>query len=338
MYSPYSALFKESYWGGVPISLFAVGAFSFFAGFSVYLLLRGEAAPRSAVRFFAAVGVTPLLVSLIMLFISATRVGAFCKTCIGIYISSALLAIGAGLTLAWVRGVGGRPGLGWIYGLGWLAALGLFSALPSLVYVGAVPDERPYLSSCGKLEKPADPTGALVHIVGNRAVQPVTIFEDPLCPTCKAFHDRLVAEGFFERLDIRLALFPLDNECNWMLDQALHPGACMVSRAVLCAGDRARQVLDWAYQDQEYLTRAGKAGEGTLRAVIRERWGADLVECADSPKATQRLNKHLHFAADNGIPVSTPQLYLDHERRFCDEDTDIGLVYTMAQLAPEVLK
>ncbi|MEO8905282.1 MAG: hypothetical protein ABI627_27505, partial [Polyangiaceae bacterium] len=28
MYSPYSALFKEHYWGGIPISLFALGAFA----------------------------------------------------------------------------------------------------------------------------------------------------------------------------------------------------------------------------------------------------------------------------------------------------------------------
>src|ERR1700753_2652755 len=41
MYSPFAALFRDSYWGGVPISLFAVGAFTFFAAFSLYLLLTG---------------------------------------------------------------------------------------------------------------------------------------------------------------------------------------------------------------------------------------------------------------------------------------------------------
>src|SRR5215467_11759174 len=46
MYSPYSALFRDRFWGGVPISLFAVGAFGFFAAFTLYLLLAGRAAPR----------------------------------------------------------------------------------------------------------------------------------------------------------------------------------------------------------------------------------------------------------------------------------------------------
>src|SRR4051812_2854484 len=52
MYSPYSALFKESYWGGIPISLFAVGSFIFFAAFALYLVSAGEGAPRKAVGFF----------------------------------------------------------------------------------------------------------------------------------------------------------------------------------------------------------------------------------------------------------------------------------------------
>src|SRR6187401_3256859 len=53
MYSPYSALFKETMWGGLPISLFALGAFTFFAGFALYLLLSGARAPKSAKLFFA---------------------------------------------------------------------------------------------------------------------------------------------------------------------------------------------------------------------------------------------------------------------------------------------
>ena len=70
MYSPYSALLKADYWGGIPVSLFAMGAFTFFAGFSLYLVFAGPRAPRKAVGFFAAVSATPLIVSLAMLVIS----------------------------------------------------------------------------------------------------------------------------------------------------------------------------------------------------------------------------------------------------------------------------
>jgi hypothetical protein len=50
-----------------------------------------------------------------------------------------------------------------------------------------------------------------------------------------------------------------------------------------------------------------------------------------------RLNRHLQLAVDNSIPVSTPQMYLGNQR-VCDEDTDIGLRFTLGKLAPEVLK
>src|SRR6185503_5146764 len=94
MYSAYSALFRESLWGGIPISLFAMGAFAFLAGFSLYLLVASENAPKAAVTFFAGVSVTPLIVSLVMLTISVTKLGHLCKICVGIYISSFIVAAG----------------------------------------------------------------------------------------------------------------------------------------------------------------------------------------------------------------------------------------------------
>ena len=99
MYSPYSAIMRDSLWGGIPISLFALGAFAFFAAFSIYLLLAREKASRAVVMFFAAVSITPLLVSIVMFTISITKLGTLCKTCVGTYISSALLASGGLLIL-----------------------------------------------------------------------------------------------------------------------------------------------------------------------------------------------------------------------------------------------
>src|SRR5438045_1333720 len=51
IYSPYAALLRDRLWGGLPISLFAVGAFSFFAAFALYLLIAGRGASRRAVGF-----------------------------------------------------------------------------------------------------------------------------------------------------------------------------------------------------------------------------------------------------------------------------------------------
>ncbi|HEY4104612.1 MAG TPA: vitamin K epoxide reductase family protein [Polyangiaceae bacterium] len=340
MYSPYSALFKEHYWGGIPISLFALGAFAFFAAFAIYLLVSGPRAPRVALMFFGAASLLPLAVSLIMFSISVLKLGTICKTCAGIYISSILLAVSGVLAFLSSKSdvpaeprAPAAPALALI----WFFALGVVSLMPALVYAASAPDERPYLTKCGDIKQPQIKNDQFVKIATSHPIQPTLLFEDPLCPTCKAFHERLVAENIIEKLDINLALFPLDSDCNWMLDTALHPGACIVSKAVLCGGNNARAVLEWAYEEQEYLTRAGKNGPDVLRAAIKQKWGDSMLKCVDDRKTDVRLNNHLHFASDNNIPVSTPQMYLG-SRRVCDEDTDLGLRFTLGQLAPEVLK
>jgi protein-disulfide isomerase len=353
MYSPYSAVLKEQFWGGIPISLFAQGAFVFFVGFSLYLLLSGPRASKQALQFFAALGVTPLLVSLLMLTLSLLKVGSVCKTCAGIYTASTLLALGALLNLRNLRATpafasmeaatappelqqAARPTVSLLHPVAWLLALAVATAIPARVYASSLPDHRPFLGNCGTLKKVKEPRSLLL-LPTSAPVRQATLFEDPLCPTCRAFHHRLLAEKLFDRLKPTLVLFPLDSECNWMLDEPLHPGACVVSRAVLCGAENARAVLEWAYEQQPELSEAGKQGAAAVEALLAARFGDALVQCAKSKETLRKLNEHLHYAVDNGIAISTPQMYLDG-KRFCDEDTDIGLRYTMAQLAPEVVR
>lgn len=339
MYSPYAAVLKTMIWGGVPISLFALGAFSFFGTYALFLLLRGSAASRRALTFFGFVGVTPLLVSLLMFTIALTQLGALCKTCVGIYVSSTLLAIGA----VWIGLQARRVGAGsapfsqkMLWSGVWLAVLAACSLLPAVTYAATAPDHTPYIRDCGTIKAAPEDKHELLLLAGAAAAQDALFFEDPLCPTCRAFHSRLVGENVIERLNARVALFPLDSECNWMLGEPLHPGACIVSRALLCA-DNPRAALEWAFHDQETLAAAGKAGPKALQAKINAHFGAKIEACMDSAKTKSRLNKHLHYAAENNVPLSTPQMYLGKDR-ICDEDTDMGLSFTLKQLAPELVR
>lgn len=381
MYSPYSALLRDRYWGGVPISLFALGAYAFFLAASVYLLTAGNAASKRAWQGFGAAAMTPLVVSGVMFFLSLTRLGAFCKLCVGLYGASVLLFV-AGLSA--LRKAGGTPvsadetlpdpnpfgaaqgtppgypepayavpppvapldALGLIptgHALvipGLLAALGFFSLCPAFFYVATLPDYRPYLAGCGKLADPSDKHHALVKMPGARPKEPAILLVDPLCPTCKSVHERLASEGVLEKLDARVAIFPLDNECNWMLDRPLHPGACVLAKAFLCgeASGKARLILDWSYTNQEELAALGKAGKDQLRARVRARF-PEVDACIDSKETKLRLDRVLHFAVDNKIQISTPQIFLgESATRLCDEDTDLGLLYTLGVMAPRLLE
>jgi hypothetical protein len=286
-----------------------------------------------------------------MFFISAVHLHVFCKLCVGIYVAS--FALAAAAVVAWnssrrellafaptapsdPRG-SQVPREGWGKLVLWLAGLGVAVVLPAAAYVGALPNVRPLIDKCGTLPVATESHNSLLKIPTAHPVRPVLLFEDPLCPTCKAFHERLVDEGVFEKLDVTMALFPLDTECNWMLDRPLHPGACVLAKAVLCGGnDKARSILEWSFDNQEDLRELGKKGAAALTSKVEERWGSDIAACIAKPQTTVRLNQQLHFAANNHIPVSTPQMFLG-SKRICDEDTDLGLKYTLAQLAPEVL-
>ena len=364
MYSAYGAMFRGTWWGGIPVSLFALGVYAFFTAFAVALIWGGPNASRRSHQFLGFASLGPLLVSVVMAFIAAVRLGVFCKTCVGLYVASALLA-GAGIwgmiqlrRLSFVQAftpsagqpAPGQPATGQppaqapirgmpLGNLGlialWLAALGLSVGVPSLIYVNALPDYRPKLASCGTIPKPK--SKALINLATIGPKHDALLVADPLCPTCKGLHDRLVAEGAMKNLNASLLLLPLDSECNWMLDRSLHKGSCTLTKAVICADPRSREALEWMYSNQEELASLAKGGDALLRARLRTHFGEAIDACIDAKQTKVRLNNILQFAVTNELPVSTPQLYLG-KMRICDEDTDLGLRFTLAQLAPEVLQ
>ncbi|MFO0672476.1 MAG: vitamin K epoxide reductase family protein [Polyangiaceae bacterium] len=287
LFSPYSALFRATYWGGIPISLFAVGSFAFFVGFGVYLALAKKDAPRYAWLFLGTTGFAPLAASIVMFTISATKLGSFCKLCVGVYVASIALAVAAALAIGRFRGAptpigpgvpvdgsrrlelaapSGKP----ILLVGWLAGLGAASLLPAVVYASSLPDYRAHLSSCGTLTVKTESHGALLKVPTLHPTQPVMLFEDP-CARRKAppprgrrraraagHHARPLPARHRVQLDARSAFAPR---------RRVH----FLARH-LCAGNNTRGALEWAFDHQDELSEAGKAG-------------ADVL-CARSPRAS----------------------------------------------------
>ena len=336
--SPYAALFKDQLWGGVPISLFGLGCFSFLLGYALYITSASHRLTRAGGSLYGLLAVSPALVSALMFSISWFELGTICKTCAGIYLASLALAVSGVGVLANSWGAGGARlaprGLG--LALLVLGGMAVTVTIPSLVYAAFAPDHTPYVAQCGRIKVAKESHGALLSMPGAAARKDALFFEDPLCPTCKSLHERLDKAGVLARLNVELALFPLDNQCNWMLDQPLHPGSCTVSKAVLCAKSPA-EMLSWAYEHQSELTDAGRAGGNALTQLLSQRWGPELGRCMNDRATQLRLNRHLHFATANGIPVSTPQIFIEGQR-LCDEDIDMGLMFALRQLAPELIQ
>ncbi|HEX5661397.1 MAG TPA: vitamin K epoxide reductase family protein [Polyangiales bacterium] len=332
MMSPYSSVLRDSVWGGVPITLPAMAVFAFLLFWGILIWQSPRVHDTRATGFFTIASLLPVVASLGMATIAIRELDAFCKLCVGIYVASTMTAVGAfGSYLRAQRTAheASRPNLsrgalGLAFGLGCLVVLTSAAA-----YALSAPDFTRFVGSCGKLDKPADPQHALITI--GRGSPTVLEVLDPLCPSCRAFEKRFARLELSKRARRELLLFPLDNSCNWMVDRALHPGACAVSEALLCAGDRVQEVLAWAFEEQDTIVAEERAQAGSAGQLARRKFPF-LASCLGSSKARAKLNASLRWAVANKLPVLTPQLYADGTR-LCDADTDLGLDYMITRLS-----
>ena len=333
--SPYSSVMRSSIWGGLPISLPAMGVFAFLLFFAASLPILGRQRDRRATLFLLLGSLVPMITSLVMGYLSLVTLDAACKLCIGIYIASFLVFGGAlGLFLAARReeATSTAP-VGW----GRLAvafAIGcLFVLVPAGVYAMGAPEFERYVGECGRLE--SMPSEDLLVPLGaqSNSVNVVEVF-DPLCPACKGFEERFDAQSASDEVNRRVLLFPLDDACNWMVDDAIHAGACAISEAVLCAKDSAavspEEVIDWAFANQVSIREGAEAdGESAARAAGQQ--FPALAQCIGSPQVRAQLNNGLRFAVDNQMPIITPQVFVNG-LRMCDEDTDLGMDFALRRL------
>jgi uncharacterized membrane protein len=336
MMSPYSSFFREMLWGGIPISLWALAVFAFLAYRTSLMLWRGDASSGETKVLLAATAL-PVAMSVLFGVLSVYKLDAVCKVCIGIYAASAISFAGA--FLAHRARTAASPGEA-RFGLALTEGAGLVAAL-TLAYVvlAPAPDPKTSMLGCGSLVRAEDTAGVMIPLTSGKGGAPSIEVLDPLCPSCKAFDVRLGASSFGDRLDLKAVLLPLDSTCNWMVTEAIHPGACAVSEAVLCAagfgsrprdGDAARSVLRWAFDRQAELRDLAAKDERALRAEI-EREFPRVKGCLGGALVRSKLTKSLRWAVANAIPVLTPQLFV-HDSRMCDEDTDLGLEYTLARM------
>ncbi len=338
MMSPYSSLLRKHIWGGLPISLPAMAVFAFLLYRGIDVLGRQGRDRRAAAGFLAIASVIPVAASIVMGYIAMAKLDAACKLCIGIYVASAACLLFS--LLAWRSASAdemltsdagqhehqdGNGGLvaGVLQGVA-------FVVVPVLVYIAVMPNYSGYVGKCGSLTQPKDPYGVMASFgSATRGIPAIEVF-DPLCPACKAFEARLEASGLDQKISRKALLFPLDDTCNWMVSSALHPGACTISEAVLCAGGKIDDVVKWAFDHQDAIREAAAKDPQAPARMVTTKF-PELESCIGSAEVKSKLNKSLRWAVANHIPVLTPQLYLDGVK-LCDEDTDLGLEYTLHRM------
>ncbi|MBC7172826.1 MAG: hypothetical protein H5U40_10380, partial [Polyangiaceae bacterium] len=65
MMSPYSSVFRDDVWGGIPISLPAMGVFAFLLFFAAWIALRDRASDARATGFLLLGTLVPVIASVV---------------------------------------------------------------------------------------------------------------------------------------------------------------------------------------------------------------------------------------------------------------------------------
>jgi len=329
MLSPYSSLFRASLWGGLPISLLALAVFAYLVMHLARALLSAAPFTTADARYLVVAAALPVVMSAIYAYIAVSLIGAVCKLCVGVYVSSGVLFLAA--VLAFTRAEPSPSDAAAPVGryARWFAEGVVYVALLSLAYVVFAPVSAKTTQGCGTLVKRGE-GDIMIPLPGASGGTPAVVVLDPLCPACKGFDERMRVSDLYASLHLQAVLFPLDSACNWMVKDSLHPGACAVSEAMLCARDAASGILDWAFANQEELRSTAAESDAAVRRRIEQQF-PQVKGCLGSGAIKNQVNKSLRWAVANALPVLTPQLFIG-ERRVCDEDTDLGLEYTIARM------
>ena len=330
MMSVYSSVLRTSLWGGIPVALLAVGTFAFLTMKSLQLALEKNIT-RKDTLFLVVAWALPVLMSLIFGGIAVSKIGEVCKLCVGIYVSS---GVGFGLSIfAHAKASSSTEPLPLGLYARWFGEGVVYVSVLVIFYMLFAPQAPKSLEGCGTLVHKEDTAGVFIPMSRGTGTSAIAVV-DPLCPACKGFDERLMSSGLADKLALNAVLFPLDSSCNWMVKESMHPGACAVSEAMLCAkadsADAALSILDWAFEHQERLRASAKDGDGPVRSEL-EKTFPKVKGCLGSSAIKNKVNKSLRWAVQNALPVLTPQLFIG-DKRVCDEDTDLGLDYTVTRL------
>jgi protein-disulfide isomerase/uncharacterized membrane protein len=294
------ALSKYSIFLGVPVAIWGILGYLLFIGIAFVSLNRKETKGAGHGLLFLAT-LASVAGSAALAYISHTKIGALCPSCMVTYAVNPVLLV---LTLMILSKDQIKTG----------DAIGaMFSSFGShfqYVFIGAVVvlvvqlAYPRYWQSGGPFQDRNIPQGTDHGHAWIGAKKPkVTIVEytDYQCPHCKIQHLKLRKMLREHKTTLRLVHrhYPLDHNCHPKIKRRFHPHACLFARASYCAGKQNKfwPMNDILYRDGRTLDKPGllKAAKG-LRIKIKP-----FKACLDSDKANDAVAGDLRAGMTAGV-------------------------------------
>ncbi len=304
---------------GVPISHY--GTAFYLAGAALAILALVYRKRESGIQYRPAIGLLIALIGLgavgYSVFLAALLIRAeeACPLCIALYaVNVGLLATGL---VWWLRGVR-RPVLRPLLvsgAIGVAVGGGFFAVSTPFVWRALT---TPPSWDTVRVENPAG-TSFEPFVLPERvpskggpfAADELIEFSDLECPYCSRLH-RTVTSLLEERgpagLRVRFVHYPLDSSCNPHVRRSLHPTACLMARAGICAQDQGRL---WEFIDAAFALEGERSRGVTIDTARRlgldlERFGA----CLGDEATARTLADDIALAHRAGIRA-TPTLLIN---------------------------
>lgn len=305
---------------GLPVALWGAFGYGLAGALAAWGLAgrspRGERWPAGLLFLVAAAAVGA---SVALALVSELAIGAWCLLCAASWVASAAL-----LAAAWracrpggvaravradLAAARARPGgVAALAGAGVCAVAVAMAAYPRYWERPRVeaPPPRAAAPGDGSPRSPPDASPAVAAVNVPEGV--VVEYSDYECPYCARAHEEtraLVAS----RPDLTLVRrhFPLDASCNRAVARTIHPTACALARAAICAEAQGRfaEMDDALFRNQR---------ERLSPATLAQRIGLDLDRfgaCVGSPETERRLAADVAAAIRDGVRA-TPTYLVDH--------------------------
>jgi uncharacterized membrane protein len=262
---------------GVPVSVWGI----FGNLLMIFGAVLGFIAPKSKKIHAYMVGFVgfSILVSILLGYISITKIHSICIFCFGTYFINGLIAILLGYVMfsnksnpfigvvsliKWslkkkhvslgfvITGVAISTFLMMFYPRYWIVEEYVDSNLKPSDITYPVSGDR-YETSTKKCVEGCDKKGN--HWIG--AKNPKLIiheYSDYECPFCRKFHMevRKIVNRYPDMVRLVHHHYPLDKECNMLVREEFHKKACLFSKYVMCAG---KQNMFWKANDYVFNNR-----------------------------------------------------------------------------------
>jgi len=315
-----AALSQYSEVGGIPLGVFGLGYFAAMAVLAGLGAFGGKMA-KEHVHGYVAMVVIGVVVSLVLAALSWQNVGAFCPTCIAIYV----LCLVQGAALGAFRktipaGLDGKT----------VFSGGMSAAIAVAVIVAGFTLLRPSITPASKsaARDPNEPKLATKteEIVVNRSAYSglgedyrkgpdnaaVTIveFADFQCPACQQMSpvlDALVAE-FPGKVQLVFKNYPLDNTCNAGMQGQVHDQACKAAVMARCAGQYGKfwEYHGLLFKNLKSISEANMKAWGQQVGLTAEQ----VATCWESKDLMAKVKDDADLGNKLGVD-STPTIFLN---------------------------